>query len=235
MFAHRITGSARFLKMPVSCQALYFHLGMHADDDGIVEAYAVMQLTGAAEDDFRVLVSKGFLQPLNDDMVSFILDWKENNNIRADRKIDSRYKDLLFQIMPDVQIVQAKPRSDVEDNSGRIGEEQPKLEESKVIKYTPEDMQCVEYLVSLIKANNQEWNMKGNIEKWAEDINKLFRIDGRTYEQIRFMIKWTQQDQFWSQNILSASKLREKFNDLIPKIKAQALKQKAHENNAVFS
>ena len=30
--------SARFLKMPASTQCLYFHLGLNADDDGIVEA-----------------------------------------------------------------------------------------------------------------------------------------------------------------------------------------------------
>jgi hypothetical protein len=235
MFTQKITNSARFLKMSPSAQSLYFHLGMHADDDGVVEAFTIMQLINAAEDDFKILVAKSFIKPLNDDLVSYILDWREHNTIRADRKIDSRYKDLLVQILPDVELVKAKPRSDVEDNSTRVGTDQPRLEDPKIIKHTPEDMECVDLLVSLIKKNNEEWDMKGKPEKWAEDINKLFRIDGRSYKQIQFMIRWTQQDQFWSQNILSASKLREKFNDLIPKIKAQANKQKAHENNTVFS
>ena len=234
MFTQKITSSARFLKMSPSAQSLYFHLGMHADDDGIVEAYTIMQLINAAEDDFKILVAKGFIKPLNDDLVSFILDWNEHNTIRADRKIDSRYKDLLIQMMPEVKLIEAKPRSDVEDNSARLGGDE-KPEDAKIIKYTPEDMECVDLLVSLIKRNNQEWDMKGKPEKWAEDFNKLFRIDGRTYKQIHYMIKWTQNDQFWSQNILSASKLREKFNDLIPKIKAQANKQKTSANNAVFS
>ena len=39
MFSRRIINSAKFLKMPVSTQCLYFHLGLNADDDGIVEAY----------------------------------------------------------------------------------------------------------------------------------------------------------------------------------------------------
>lgn len=47
MFAKSVVESARFLKMPVSSQNLYFHLGMNADDDGIVEAYAVMNLVKA--------------------------------------------------------------------------------------------------------------------------------------------------------------------------------------------
>lgn len=109
MFSIRITESARFLKMPPSSQNLYFHLGMRADDDGVVEAYPVMCMTSSTEDDLRVLVGKGFVSVLNDDLVVFIDDWMENNNIRADRKIDSIYKDLLLQIIPDAKVKSAKP------------------------------------------------------------------------------------------------------------------------------
>lgn len=55
MFAKSVVESARFLKMPVSSQNLYFHLGMNADDDGIVEGYSVINLIKANEDDLRVL------------------------------------------------------------------------------------------------------------------------------------------------------------------------------------
>lgn len=106
--------------MSPSAQSLYFHFGMRADDDGIVEAYPIMQMLGAAEDDFRVLVAKGFVKLLNEDMVSFILDWNEHNIIRADRKVDSIYKDLLLKVVPDVELVVPTPRSDVQDNSRRL-------------------------------------------------------------------------------------------------------------------
>lgn len=109
MFSIRITESARFLKMPPSSQNLYFHLGMRADDDGVVEAYPVMCMTSSTEDDLRVLIGKGFVSILNEDLVVFIDDWMENNNIRADRKIDSIYKDLLLQIVPDARVKTAKP------------------------------------------------------------------------------------------------------------------------------
>ena len=112
MFSKRIVGSARFLRMPISTQALYFHLGLHADDDGIVEAYTVIKSVGCTEDDLRVLVSKGFIKVLNDDLVSYITDWMENNKVRADRKIDSIYKDLLLQIVPDAPMLERKRRAD---------------------------------------------------------------------------------------------------------------------------
>jgi hypothetical protein len=85
---------------------------MRADDDGIVEAFTIMRLLSSPEDDFRALVGRKFIQPLNEDLVSIILDWNEHNLIRPDRKIDSIYKDLLVKVLPDVEIVEAKPRAD---------------------------------------------------------------------------------------------------------------------------
>lgn len=109
MFSKRVTESTRFIKMPATSQALYFHLGMNADDDGIVEAYQVMRSIGSTEDDLRVIVSKGFATVLNEDMVTYLNDWRENNSIRADRKIDSIYKELLLNILPDADLVTPKP------------------------------------------------------------------------------------------------------------------------------
>ena len=119
MFSNRVTDSAKFLKMPLSSQALYFHLGLHADDDGVVEAFSVMRQTGAVEDDLRLLMAKGFVTVLNDDLVSYITDWTENNRIRADRKVDSIYKDLLLKVIPNAELTAPKPRADTGKLTGR--------------------------------------------------------------------------------------------------------------------
>lgn len=113
MFSKRVVASARFLKMPISTQCLYFHLGLNADDDGIVEAYTTIKQIGATEDDLKVLVAKGFCNVLNEDLVTYITDWRENNKLRADRKIDSIYKDLLLQMVPDADVQQARRRADL--------------------------------------------------------------------------------------------------------------------------
>lgn len=91
MFARSVIGSARFLRMPATSRLLYYDLGMEADDDGCVEAFGVMRKTGATEDDLRVLASKGFVRVLNEDFVSYILDWNTNNQIRRDRYHESVY------------------------------------------------------------------------------------------------------------------------------------------------
>lgn len=112
MFSRRICESARFLQMPSSTQNLYFHLGLHADDDGIVEAFSVLRIVNATEDDLRILVAKRFVIILNEDLITYICDWTENNRIRSDRKVDSIYQDLLLQIVPDAPIQKRKQRAD---------------------------------------------------------------------------------------------------------------------------
>lgn len=118
MFSNRIANSAKFLQMPTESQALYFHLVLRADDDGVVESYPVMKLLGVGEDNFKVLAAKGYIQQLNEDQVIVIIDWLEHNTIRADRKVDSIYKHLLPE---NIKIIEPKPRSDVGNNSKRLG------------------------------------------------------------------------------------------------------------------
>lgn len=230
--------SAQFLRLPTECQALYFHLQLDADDDGVVEPFAVMRMLGSAPDNLRLLVAKRFLIELNEDEVCFIKDWREHNEIRADRIVPSIHRKLLLDKVPDIKLVTPKPRSDVKDNTKRLenaDDQVPKVESKQSIKFTEKDMGMAELLASLIEKNNPEWENKSSIESWAEDMNKIHRIDGRSYEQIEYMIKWVQRDTFWSTVILSARKLREKFNDLIPKVKASVQKSKSSMGDAIIT
>ena len=104
--------------MPPSTQCLYFHLGIHADDDGVVEGYNVMKQTGSTEDDLKILAAKGLITVLNSDLVTYINDWKENNRIRSDRKVDSIYRDLLIRMLPDIELQQSKARADTGKKTG---------------------------------------------------------------------------------------------------------------------
>lgn len=115
MFSKRITSSAKFVKMPSSTQNLYWHIGINADDDGVAEAYNIMNMIGATEDDLKILVAKNFVKVLNEDLVVFITDWRENNRIRSDRKVDSIYKNLLLQVDPQVELQVSKPRADAKN------------------------------------------------------------------------------------------------------------------------
>ena len=96
MFSMEIVDSDAFLNMPLSTQSLYFHLGMRADDDGVVNNYrSIQKILGSSEDDLKLLVAKRFILPLNDGELIVIKHWKINNYIQKDRYVPSKYKKEL--------------------------------------------------------------------------------------------------------------------------------------------
>lgn len=85
MFNCAITESDRFYEMPSSAQALYFHLGMVADDLGVISSpKSIMRAMNASEDDLKILILKNFLIILGQNLV-VVTDWLINNTIRWDR------------------------------------------------------------------------------------------------------------------------------------------------------
>ena len=92
MFSPNIVSSEEFLEMPISSQALYFHLGMNADDDGFIQPKLIMRLTGSGDDDLKVLLTKRFLLAFDGGVV-VIKHWLIHNMIRADRYKATRFQD----------------------------------------------------------------------------------------------------------------------------------------------
>ena len=93
MFSIKITESDAFLDMPLSAQALYFHLGMNADDDGFVNnSKKIKRSIGASDDDLKLLIAKRFLLSFPNGIV-VIKHWKMNNYIQKDRYKPTVYQD----------------------------------------------------------------------------------------------------------------------------------------------
>lgn len=81
--------------------------------------------------------------------------------------------------------------------------------------YGPDDQnyQLADYLYQKIKANNPD-TKKPNLQKWADDVRLMHERDKRDYDKIKRLIDWSQANDFWYANILSAGKLREKYDQL---------------------
>lgn len=95
MFSQQITESDSFLDMPLSAQALYFHLGMSADDDGFVNSpKRVQRVIGANDDDLKLLIAKNFVIAFETGVV-VIKHWKINNFIRNDRYTATVYQEEM--------------------------------------------------------------------------------------------------------------------------------------------
>ena len=93
MFSKSVIDSDAFMDMPLSAQALYFHLAMRADDDGFLSnPKMVMRMICASEDDMKLLITKEFIMPFDNGIV-VITHWKIHNRIRADRYKETMHKE----------------------------------------------------------------------------------------------------------------------------------------------
>jgi len=93
MFSKTIIDSDKFTDMPLSTQALYFHLSMRADDDGFVNnPKKIQRMIGCADDDFKLLILKSFVIGFESGVI-VIKHWRMHNYIQKDRYKETIYSD----------------------------------------------------------------------------------------------------------------------------------------------
>lgn len=79
------------------------------------------------------------------------------------------------------------------------------------------------FLFSKIQQNNPKAKPP-NFQVWARHVDLMLRVDNRSVEDIRAVIEWAQDDDFWKGNILSTEKLRKQFDRLYMKLNANPLR-----------
>ena len=93
VFTIKIVDSDAFFDMPATTQCLYFHLNMRADDDGFIgNPKRIMKITGASEDDLRLLIAKRFVLTFEDGVI-VIKHWRMHNTLSRDRYTETSYID----------------------------------------------------------------------------------------------------------------------------------------------
>ena len=238
MFSPQIVDSDAFLDMSSTAQNLYFHLGMRADDDGFVgNPKKILRMVGGNEDDFKILLAKRFILVFESGII-VIKHWRINNLVRKDWYRPSQYveeKSTLFvkengsytqdsqQGLPVnenvTKLAQVRTRRLGKDRLGKDSiSEQSSPNENPIVKFEPVDMELSRELLNLIRGTMPTFK-EPNMDKWAEHCRLMRERDNRTPEQISFVIKWAQNDNFWAANILSTQKLRTKFDTLVAQIK----------------
>lgn len=101
MFAKTIIDSDAFLDMPTSARLLYYDLSMRADDDGFINSpKKIIRMTGASDDDLKVLIIKKFVIPFENGVV-VIKHWLIHNYIRKDTYNETPYKEQKAMLIVD--------------------------------------------------------------------------------------------------------------------------------------
>lgn len=84
--------SDSFITLTPSAQALYLHLNMNADDDGVVGKWkTLLRSLSIRTIHLDALINADFVLKLDGDIL-LITDWPSHNKIRADRYTPGRYK-----------------------------------------------------------------------------------------------------------------------------------------------
>ena len=91
MFSKKITDDDNFLELSASAQALYFHLTMNADDDGLCNQVTIsMYQAHASAQDLQALIDKKYIYQFESGVV-VIKHWRMANSLRKDRYTPTSY------------------------------------------------------------------------------------------------------------------------------------------------
>lgn len=175
MFSKTITESDAFLDLPLSTQALYFHLCMYADDDGFLSGYRkIMRMVGASQNEYDLLVGKRFIIQFDDGIV-LIKHWLMHNYLRKDRYTPSVYtteKSMVF--------IKANKAYTLDENQGV-----PALENSKkpvgIPSGAPDGIPLVDVDKSSIDKSSKEY-YENHIEALEMNADYDFKLVRSKYK-----------------------------------------------------
>lgn len=90
-------------------------------------------------------------------------------------------------------------------------------------KYSADALKMANWLWQQVQSRYPYVN-EPNIEQWADDIDKLVRVDKQPLDYIKLALLFSQQDTFWRQQVRSGANLRKHYEKLL--VKAQELQAK---------
>lgn len=144
MFDRGIVSSDSFTEMSSDAQSLYFHLGIHADDEGFVSPKGIMRMISAPEDSLKVLVAKNFVIPFKSGVV-VITDWNDNNFLDSRRIKPTQFQEERKQLI-------LTDNKKYEFSIGLASAKHP-LNQSSVVESSIEENRIGENRISIIKKN----------------------------------------------------------------------------------
>ena len=188
MFAKTIIDSDAFLDMPMSTQALYFHLSMRADDDGFINnPKRIQRMIGAGDDDLKLLIAKSFLITFESGVV-VIKHWKIHNYIQSDRYKPTVYteeKALLSQKHNKAYTLDTEciHNVSIEDTQNRLGKD--RLVEDSIGKDRIDyeliarmyNDTCVSFPKVTTLSDARKKAIKARLNKYSiDDLQRLFEM-----------------------------------------------------------
>jgi hypothetical protein len=148
-------------------------------------------------------IADDYIQTIKLDNVTFTTVFSVNNPI-AD--------ELMTEEIPQSKVKESKEKE--KDKDLFVPTVVEDRASNKKYHFDQDHLALAERLKRRILENKADAKVPAALDQWADTIRLMMERDEREYGKIVAVIDWCQQDNFWRQNILSVSKLREKFDQL---------------------
>lgn len=221
MFAKTIIDSDAFLDMPTSTQALYFHLGMRADDDGFINnPKKIQRLVGGGDDDLKLLIAKKFIIPFESGIV-VIKHWKLHNYIQSDRYKPTVYQEekqkLTTKDNKVYTTLESIETSTMYTECVQVGDTgKVRLGKVRLDKVSKEDIYGEFQNVKLTPEQYEKLTKKFpyDYQDRIEDLSIYMNSKGKTYNShYATILNWSRMDEKKSSNPFKAAYLQEERNE----------------------
>ncbi|MCJ0543357.1 DnaD domain protein [Enterococcus cecorum] len=211
MINKRIIVSDTFLDMPLSAQALYFHLNAIADDDGFIEnPNSFKRMIGASNDDLKILIAKQYILPFESGVV-VVKHWLIHNYIRRDRYNETMHveekkklqinEDKTYSYYEGIPLVNQPTTNGIpmvdtgkdrtgKDRTGKDNNHNTKQDEN-ILEGSPQDEQATSSLSSLFEF----WESNGfgmlapktrqDLAYWVKDFQEIGASEQEALELIQ--------------------------------------------------
>lgn len=139
MFDSALINQDNFYDLPMEAKALYFLLGMEADDEGFINPKKVLRLYGGTEDSIKILILKNYLIPFKSGVV-VITDWKRNNYLDKNKVKETIYVEeksqLDFDSKSEKYLLKNSDKTEsLTEVKPKLNESLPRIEENRVEEY----------------------------------------------------------------------------------------------------
>jgi predicted phage replisome organizer len=160
------------------------------------------------------------LEQRNEYMKNYMREYREKQKLIANGecKLNSKAnsKANVSEAEEDIEV-------DIDINNLPLKKESKK--DSKIKKSFSQDdkeYKLANYLSKQIaKRLDKPLQKEETLQKWAAEFEKIVRIDGNDINEIRDVLAFSQKDDFWKTNILSAAKFRKQYLTLLAKMKQE--------------
>lgn len=179
MFDNEIISQDSFVDLPSEAKALYFLLGMEADDEGFVAPKKVLRWHNISLDSLKLLIAKDYLIAFESGVV-VITDWKVNNYLNKTKVRPTIYVAEKNQLCFDEEngryyLLSNSTGSMVglklAESSNKVGEklaqnriEENSIEENRVVKKESKKKDCRQSFDSIIENYTQNVELQDELK-----------------------------------------------------------------------